>query len=94
LGPAVRFEIDADRQPDYVVQYFTTPREIGFFDPRQHALTLCIVVPINGEITAMGEADSFRWFDPAGLPAANQWGFGQDRAALKCLESWSRIRMG
>jgi len=88
LGPSVRFAIDPDRQPDFVVQYFTTPRAIGFHDPRQHAITLAIVVPIEGEITAMGEAAAFRWFAPNDLPPANEWGFEQDRATRECLKRW------
>jgi ADP-ribose pyrophosphatase YjhB (NUDIX family) len=90
LGPAVRFQIDADRQPDYVVQYFTTRRSIGFVDPRQHALTLAIVVPITGDITAMGEAESFSWFDPDTLPSPEEWGFGQDKAAEHCVANWTK----
>jgi ADP-ribose pyrophosphatase YjhB (NUDIX family) len=91
LGPNVRFKIDPDRQPDYVVQYFLTRRDIGFVDPRQHALTMVIAVPIAGEITAMGEALSFQWFDADRLPPSDEWGFGQDRAAEKCIAGWHRI---
>lgn len=90
LGPAVCFQIDPQRQPDFVVQYFTTRREFGFHDPRQHAITLAIVVPISGEIAAMGEAASFKWFDPGELPPAHEWGFEQDRATRECLSRWTR----
>jgi len=90
LGPGVRFEIDAERQPDFVVQYFTARRLIGYLDPRQHAITLAIVVPIDGEIAAMGEAASFKWFDPHALPPPEEWGFEQDRAVLECIAKWVR----
>jgi ADP-ribose pyrophosphatase YjhB (NUDIX family) len=90
LGPAVQFEIDANRQPDFVAQYFTTSRSIGFVDPRQHAITLVIVVPIAGEITAMGEAESFRWFSPDDLPKPGEWGFGQDRVVENCVRGWMK----
>ena len=92
LGPQVRFDIDPDRQPDFVVQYFTTERVIGFVDPRQHAITLAIMVPITGIIIPTGEAADFRWFDPDQLPPPSEWGFGQDRAVGKCLEAWMRDR--
>jgi ADP-ribose pyrophosphatase YjhB (NUDIX family) len=88
LGPGVVFEIDPLRQPDYVVQYFTSPRPPLFHDPRQHAITLAIVVPIDGEVIPMGEAESFKWFDPDRLPPPEQWGFEQDRATGECLVRW------
>ncbi len=90
LGPRVTFQIDPDRQPDFVVQYFTSRREIGFLDPRQHAITLAIVVPIAGEIAAMGEAASFKWFDPNALPPSEEWGFEQDRATRECIQRWMK----
>jgi ADP-ribose pyrophosphatase YjhB (NUDIX family) len=89
LGPAVRFEIDPDRQPDFVVQYFTSRRSVGFLDPRQHAITLAFVVPIEGDITAMGEAKSFQWFDRDVLPASDQFGFEQDQVIEACLKNWN-----
>ena len=90
LGPNVKFKIDLDRQPDFVIQYFTTSRPIGLVDPRQHAITLAIVVPITGVMVPMGEALEFKWFDPSALPPAEQWGFGQDYAAAQCIERWSK----
>jgi ADP-ribose pyrophosphatase YjhB (NUDIX family) len=90
LGPGVQFQIDPERQPDFVVQYFTARRSIGYLDPRQHAITLAIVVPITGEIAAMGEAESFKWFSPDDLPPTGDWGFEQDRATRKCIQRWSR----
>ena len=88
LGPDVRFKIDPDAQPDFVVQYFTSNRPVGFVDPRQHAITLAFVIPITGTIAAMGEAESFRWFVPSDLPPADQWGFGQNAVVRKCIEGW------
>ncbi len=88
LGPDVLFEIDFDRQPDFVAQYFTQKRSEGLLDPRQHALTMAFVVPIRGVVVAMGEADLFQWFDRDSLPAPDQFGFEQDRVIRECLERW------
>jgi ADP-ribose pyrophosphatase YjhB (NUDIX family) len=90
LGLAIRFDIDPERQPDFVVQYFTSRRSVGYLDPRQHAITLAIVVPVTGEISAMGEAQSFKWFNPDQLPPPAEWGFEQDRATRECLTRWKR----
>ncbi len=87
LGPAVAFEpVAADRQPDHVVQYFTTPRTDGLLDPRQHAVTMNFVVPLLADAAApAGEAFDFRWFPVGQLPPADQWGFRQDEVAAACL---------
>ena len=79
---------DPEAQPDFVVQYFTSNRPVGFIDPRQHAITLAFVIPITGKIAAMGEAQSFRWFDLTNLRPANEWGFEQNIVVQKCVESW------
>jgi ADP-ribose pyrophosphatase YjhB (NUDIX family) len=88
LGPEVQFQIDPQAQPDFVVQYFTSTRPVGFLDPRQHAITLAFVIPITGKIAAMGEAASFQWFDPTDLPPADEWGFSQNVVVQKCIQSW------
>ena len=87
LGAAVAFDpVAPGRQPDHVAQYFPTARPGGLIDPRQHAVTAVFVVPLTGDaITPGGEADDFRWFDPAALPPADRWGFGQDAVAAACL---------
>ncbi len=85
LGARIAFTLEADPQPAYVCQYFTTARGIGSVDPRQHALTLNFVVPLTGEPRAGGEAEEFCWFAPSRLPAPEQFGFGQDRIVAACL---------
>jgi ADP-ribose pyrophosphatase YjhB (NUDIX family) len=88
LGLDLAFEpVAPDRQPDHVVQYFTTDRPDGLLDPRQHAVTLVFVVPIvGGEATPAGEALEFRWFAPDRLPPPAEWGFRQDQVAAACLK--------
>ena len=90
LGPAVAFEpVAPDRQPDHVIQYFTTDRPGGLRDPRQHAVTALYVVPLlDDAVMPAGEALDFRWFPAAELPPPEAWGFGQDAAASACLRRW------
>ena len=85
LGHAIRFTIDPEPQPDWVVSYFDRPRDIGLLDPRQHAITLNFVVPIDGEVTPGGEAIDFRWYALDHLPPADAFGFGQKRVVRGCL---------
>ncbi len=92
LGPAIRFAIPPDRQPDYVAQYFTTPRPDSLLDPRQHAITLVFVVPIDGPVTPGGEALSFHWFESGELPKTEQWGFAQDEVTRASLAARANAR--
>jgi ADP-ribose pyrophosphatase YjhB (NUDIX family) len=92
LGPLVRFALEPDRQPDFIAQYFTFNRPNYLLDPRQHAITSSFVVPINGEITAMGEAESFQWFDRDQLPPSAEFGFDQDRVIAACLKRWTGVK--
>lgn len=78
LGAAADFQLSEDPQPVYVGQYFTSQKPIGGTDPRQHAIGLTFAIEISGEIRPQGEALDFRWFQPGKLPAAHEFGFGQD----------------
>ena len=65
------FELAADPQPDYVMQWFrdvVPPErddvEYGY-DPRVHAVAMCFAVDAGGDPVAVegGEAMRFGWFD-------------------------------
>jgi ADP-ribose pyrophosphatase YjhB (NUDIX family) len=90
LGERIRFDVPADVEPLYVSQYFVEQRPDSFHDPRQHAVTMNLIVPVTGEITPGGEAFGFNWFDPKSLPSLDKWGFGQDRIARICLHRWEQ----
>ena len=85
LGEAIRFSIALDEQPVYVSQYFTSAREVGVVDPRQHSIAVNYLVTLEGAVTPMGEAHDFRWFPVGALPPAGEFGFEQDRVLAECL---------
>lgn len=85
LGDAVRFTAAPDLQPLFVAQYFTQDRGVGALDPRQHAVALSYALAVDGDIAPAGEAHDFRWFELTALPAPAEWGFEQDRVAVRCL---------
>lgn len=85
LGPRARVTVEDSSQPHFVAQYGPFKRRGFSLDPRKHAVGLTYALPLSGEITAMGEALEFRWFEIASLPPRPEWGFEQDRAAEECL---------
>jgi ADP-ribose pyrophosphatase YjhB (NUDIX family) len=87
LGEDAAFEVDLDRQPDFVAQYGPFEREPFANDPRKHAVGLTFAVTVRGEIQAQNEALEFRWFDLAAHPSRDKWGFEQDRVAEATLKA-------
>jgi ADP-ribose pyrophosphatase YjhB (NUDIX family) len=85
LGAAIRFTIAPDAQPIYVSQYFTSRREVGVIDPRQHSIAVNYLVAVAGPVTPEGEAHEFRWFPANALPGPHEFGFEQDRVLAECL---------
>jgi hypothetical protein len=47
------------------VEYFPNPDRSGFYDPRQHAVSLAYVVPVEGECEPTQEALDLTWFSPS-----------------------------
>ena len=54
-------------QPFTVAEFFPTPGISEFYDPRQHAIALCYVVPIPGECKPQDETLDVEWCDPTGV---------------------------
>lgn len=80
VGSGLGFEpIDGSR-PDVVVEYPRTPRDDGPFDEAQHSIGLTYLVATSGgPVEAKGEALEARWFPYHGLPADEEFSFGQAR---------------
>src|SRR3954465_11422573 len=51
-------------QPFPVAEYFPTPGGTPFHDPRQHAVSLAYVVPVEGDCAPQQDALELTWFSP------------------------------
>ena len=75
LGPLALPRVPPSLQPFTVAEYFPTPGVTPFYDPRQHAVSLAYVVPVEGDCEPQQDALELNWFSPveardAGLQAA------------------------
>lgn len=50
--------------PFMVAEFFPTPGASEYYDPRQHAIALCYVVPMAGDCTPQDETLDIEWSDP------------------------------
>lgn len=64
LGPLALPRIPASPQPFTVAEYFPTPGVTQFHDPRQHAVSLAYVVPVEGDCQPADDALELSWFTP------------------------------
>ena len=46
------------------MEYFPDPDVTGFFDPRQHAVSLAYIVPIDGDCRPSQESLDLAWLEP------------------------------
>ena len=82
LGADAEPLIPAAPAPFTVAEYFPDADRTGFHDPRQHAVALCYVVPIDGDCTPAQDTLEFRWLTvPEALSAevAAEMSGGHDR---------------
>jgi ADP-ribose pyrophosphatase YjhB (NUDIX family) len=64
LGPLALPRIPASPQPFTVAEYFPTPGVTPFHDPRQHAVSMAYVVPVEGDCVPQQDALEFTWLAP------------------------------
>jgi ADP-ribose pyrophosphatase YjhB (NUDIX family) len=64
LGPLALPRIPPTPQPFTVAEYFPTPGVTPFHDPRQHAVSLAFVVPVEGDCAPRQDALELTWFTP------------------------------
>lgn len=65
LGGMALPRIPTSPQPFTVVEYFPSPEVTGFHDPRQHAVSLAFVVPVDGDCSPSQHALDLVWVSPA-----------------------------
>ena len=64
LGPLALPRLPISPQPFTVAEYFPTPGVTAFHDPRQHAVSLAFVVPVDGDCEPQQDALELTWFGP------------------------------
>src|SRR3954452_705629 len=64
LGPLALPRVPASPQPFTIAEYFPTPGVTPFHDPRQHAVSLAYVVPVEGDCAPQQDALELTWFSP------------------------------
>jgi ADP-ribose pyrophosphatase YjhB (NUDIX family) len=64
LGGMALPRVPTSPQPFTVVEYFPDPEVTGFYDPRQHAVSLAFVVPLDGDCAPSQDALDLVWVTP------------------------------
>lgn len=64
LGGMALPQVPTSPQPFTVVEYFPDPAVTGFHDPRQHAVSLAFVVPLDGDCAPSQDALDLVWVTP------------------------------
>lgn len=64
LGVMAFPRLPASPQPFTVVEYFPDVSVTGFHDPRQHAISLAFIVPIDGECSPSQDSLDLIWVTP------------------------------
>jgi ADP-ribose pyrophosphatase YjhB (NUDIX family) len=65
LGPEAAPQLPPGVAPFTVAEYFPDPDRSGFHDPRQHAVALGYVVPVEGACAPAQDALDLAWLSPA-----------------------------
>ena len=64
LGPVALPRVPMSPQPFTVAEFFPTPGVTPFHDPRQHAVSLAFVVPVQGDCRPQQDALDLAWLTP------------------------------
>ena len=94
LGPEAFPRIPLSPAPFTIAEYMPDPMRTGFHDPRQHAVSLAYIVPMEGECEPSQEALDFAWvtnIEAAGLAVSGEMTGGQDRIVRRALGYAGRL---
>jgi len=64
LGPVALPRLPTHPAPFTIIEYFPEPEVTGFHDPRQHAVSLAFVVPVDGDCQPSQDALDLAWLTP------------------------------
>lgn len=64
LGPLALPKVPVSPAPFTVAEYFPISGVTPFHDPRQHAVSLAFVVPVEGDCAPQQDALQLTWFSP------------------------------
>lgn len=64
LGPMALPRLPVSPVPFTVAEYFPTPGITAYHDPRQHAVALAFIVPVDGDCQPQQDALDIAWFRP------------------------------
>ena len=88
LGPDSSPQLPAGPSPFTVVEYFPEPDRSGYHDPRQHAVALAYLVPIEGECQPSQDTLEISWLEPleaVSRGVEQEMSGGQDRVVRLAL---------
>jgi len=94
LGPVALPRLPPSPSPFTVAEYFPDPAVTGYHDPRQHAVSLAFVVPVDGDCAPSQDSLDLTWVTPeeAVRPSiASEMTGGADRLVRLALASVGRL---
>ncbi len=94
LGPMALPRLPVSISPFTVVEYFPDPTVSGFHDPRQHAVALAYVVPVDGDCEPSQAAIDLAWLTPdeaTSEAVLAEFSGGQDRLIRLAMAYGGRL---
>lgn len=94
LGPMALPRLPTSPAPFTIAEYFPDPSVTGFHDPRQHAVSMVYLVPVDGECQPSQSALDLTWLTPEEASSEQllaEMSGGQDRIVRLALAHAGRL---